>query len=508
MCCSDVHSYTNLLNAYVRCGDISGAESVWTQMLQPPTSAPITPNVVTCTTLIKGYCENGMLGKAKRVFMSMIHHSSACITDMSNENVDSGNKSKVARREEVIKLPDPNTRTLNTFLRGCIRYGAVNIAKQIFISVAQFENSKGVVITDESSLEYMISLHCQSLQITDASDLYDLFMKLYSAGNSVGVSPHANSQFSAINVYLSRGHALLSNLEESEKFRNIATEAIKNAKSNILLDAMKASAEKAKGQGNGGADGNNTSILFQQHRYAELLRECDLIESYNQCQRSVFHSDHSQALKALSRVLLFSDLKFSTTSDCDDGKNEPTTNPHDLKSHKRKRSSNKCDSETNDWSHELKASLVRNLQEIFGLEQLCCSGDDPNLKTEVFNEIIRNISPVSRKINKICTRSGYCVRFDRLFALCSATKGNPCSEQKISCFDALTDETFQVKMEIGSGSGEWVVQQAISDYNNHDIVDNVCEGYVKQRHRKVLWVSLEQVYIVVGTQYNFDLVIE
>ena len=53
-----------------------------------------------------------------------------------------------------------------------------------------------------------------------------------------------------------------------------------------------------------------------------------------------------------------------------------------------------------------------------------------------------------------------------------------------SCSDLLTDKDLIVKLEIGSGSGEWIVEQAISDF-------------LKQKKssgkQKVLWVSLEQV---------------
>ena len=100
---SDVHSFTNLLNAYVRCGDIPGAELVWMRMLNlsPPLSSDggtatasklglgtiasagiLTPNVVTCTTLIKGYCEGSCMSKAQALFLRMLHQTSSNISDI------------------------------------------------------------------------------------------------------------------------------------------------------------------------------------------------------------------------------------------------------------------------------------------------------------------------------------------------------------------------------------------------------------------------------------------
>lgn len=96
-----MHSFTNLLNAYVRCGDVAGAEAVWQAMqekssatssthaaIKPTTAAAIAPNVVTCTTLIKGYCEEGTsIIKAKEVFMRMLQQSSADISDIMSSEV-------------------------------------------------------------------------------------------------------------------------------------------------------------------------------------------------------------------------------------------------------------------------------------------------------------------------------------------------------------------------------------------------------------------------------------
>ena len=86
----DVHTYTNLLNCNVRCGDMEGAAAVMREMTssgnqqlllqqqqkgrgvggknknsQQQQRKPVLPNVVTYTTLLKGYCDAGMMREAR-----------------------------------------------------------------------------------------------------------------------------------------------------------------------------------------------------------------------------------------------------------------------------------------------------------------------------------------------------------------------------------------------------------------------------------------------------------
>lgn len=89
----DVHSYTNMLNAHVRCGDLDGGRALLAMMR----GAGVVPNVVTHTTLIKGMCEAGQVRDA-------IAHAATMAAAGAN----------------------PNVRTCNTVLRGCVRVGAID----------------------------------------------------------------------------------------------------------------------------------------------------------------------------------------------------------------------------------------------------------------------------------------------------------------------------------------------------------------------------------------------
>ena len=91
------YTHTNLINAFVRSGDIDGAM----QQLNAMQAAGEPPNVVTYTALIKGMCSLGNLRGAENL-----------LTQMS------------AHRPPLL----PNLRTINTLLRGCVRMGDVDLA--------------------------------------------------------------------------------------------------------------------------------------------------------------------------------------------------------------------------------------------------------------------------------------------------------------------------------------------------------------------------------------------
>ena len=142
-------------------------------------------------------------------------------------------------------------------------------------------------------LEGMIALYCQSLRLSSAQNLFELFVEQYKVsrssttdlvGESFDVKTNVLSQFAAIYVYLSRAYSLVGNGDKSSAYEELGRNTIKKAKSNILFEAMKASSSKgASGDsinnGTNAGSNNNTSVLFQQHRFVELLRDCDLILS-------------------------------------------------------------------------------------------------------------------------------------------------------------------------------------------------------------------------------------
>lgn len=92
----DKHTYANLLNCHVRCGDLDGALKHFAEMI----AAKLSPNIVIYTVLLKGYCDKGDLSGARNLFFTQLP---SC------------------------KL-SPGIRTVNTFIRGCTKIGAAKSA--------------------------------------------------------------------------------------------------------------------------------------------------------------------------------------------------------------------------------------------------------------------------------------------------------------------------------------------------------------------------------------------
>jgi pentatricopeptide repeat protein len=84
-----VFTFTQLLNAFVRCGELPRAR----QILEEMARARVAPNEVTYTALVKGLCQEGMISDALELLDRMAR-AAGC---------------------------RPNLRTFNTVLRGCVR---------------------------------------------------------------------------------------------------------------------------------------------------------------------------------------------------------------------------------------------------------------------------------------------------------------------------------------------------------------------------------------------------
>lgn len=131
---ANTHTYCAMINAYILCGDMDGAVKVFADLK----SRKFEPDVVSYTTMIKGYCQlANNIESAVQLFEEMILISSRKGTKIL-----------------------PNIRTVNTILRGCVHNGKVSVAEKIFKDLKVIE-----VIPDTSSWEYMILLHSQHLNL-------------------------------------------------------------------------------------------------------------------------------------------------------------------------------------------------------------------------------------------------------------------------------------------------------------------------------------------------------
>jgi len=93
-----VYTFTNLINACVRCGEVLKAREFLTEMEK----TGVEPNEVTYTALIKGLCQDQQIDEA-----------CALLETMKEKNIV------------------PNLRTFNTLLRGCLRSGYTSTAEKL-----------------------------------------------------------------------------------------------------------------------------------------------------------------------------------------------------------------------------------------------------------------------------------------------------------------------------------------------------------------------------------------
>ena len=99
----NAYSYTNLLNACVRVGELKRAREVFQKMER---DCDEKPNEVTCTVFVKGLCEEGLIDEALELVKDMVRGSAS--------------------------RPRANVRTFSTILRNCVRYRDVHSAEATF----------------------------------------------------------------------------------------------------------------------------------------------------------------------------------------------------------------------------------------------------------------------------------------------------------------------------------------------------------------------------------------
>ena len=307
--------------------------------------ANINPNVVTYTTLLRGFCEVARIDDAKSLFVTMLEGS----TD----------------HDLVMHTPPPpNVRSLNAVLRGCLRVGAVPAARELCHAASTSTNR---IAFDETSYEYMILLLCQAMRVVEAEQLTAAFIMDYSCPLPVLVSlpvtstgaasgrascgdtalstladreirPDAMLQAAAIFLCMARTYTLCNNFTASAAYLRATREALEACRSSAVRRAMllrlenssgseggfkkgqaSGSGSTSGGSGAGHAGGASSSSigLFMQHRNAELSRECTWVEQYNSrwsattASNDSSHSDDSgqcrneNILSIMSKTLLF-----------------------------------------------------------------------------------------------------------------------------------------------------------------------------------------------------------
>ena len=194
------HTFSSAINANVRCGNIEGAEKVFEQM---KSTKGIKLDVISCTTLMKGYCSEGNITNSLKLFK-----------DMDNRNLL------------------PNVRTINTFLRGCVMTGNLDEADNIIFKMQK----EYKIVPDVSSWEYLITLQCQSLRLDKALPIIG---RLKSDPNMIW-------GLGAMNVSIARAASILSEWKVCSKALKSAKDAFKKEEELELIEKQNEIIEKKK----------------------------------------------------------------------------------------------------------------------------------------------------------------------------------------------------------------------------------------------------------------------
>jgi pentatricopeptide repeat protein len=167
------HTFGAMVNAAVRCGDMAMAESVISTMLSKGRKLK---DVVLYTTLMKGYCAQGNLTKALTLYQDLL------------------------KKKAVVQ---PNIRTINTLLRGCVQTGETFIAETLLQQMQRDLKLK----PDVSSWEYLVALLSQSLLVD----------KIPPIVGRVKSEAHLRNGLPSMLVHLARSAALSGDFKLAKK---------------------------------------------------------------------------------------------------------------------------------------------------------------------------------------------------------------------------------------------------------------------------------------------------
>jgi pentatricopeptide repeat protein len=179
---ANTHSFASMINAYVQCGDIVKAADLLDQLKM---DKRLKLDIVSCTSLMKGYSKNGNIPASMQLLKDM----------------------DIAKPKVI-----PNIRTLNTFLRGCIVAGAVSEATQVFTDITKTHK----LSADVSSWEYLVTLLSQSLCVD----------KIHPIIGRLGSDVEMLSGLGLMYLNLARACALLGDIKAGTKAVRAARESL------------------------------------------------------------------------------------------------------------------------------------------------------------------------------------------------------------------------------------------------------------------------------------------
>lgn len=183
-----VISYTALLNAYIRSNETTKALGIFKSIVQSVNRSsipsndwfapkrPINANIVTYTTIIKGLCNDGQLTQAWDLLWGILRPICPKHHDQESKNVASCTATAFTYKDII-----PNVRCINTYLRGCVRVGDVVSAWVLYklctrINVSSLES--GPELMDGNSAAMIIKLLSHAQHIDQALEVVNYFKTL------------------------------------------------------------------------------------------------------------------------------------------------------------------------------------------------------------------------------------------------------------------------------------------------------------------------------------------
>lgn len=486
----DTLAYTNLINVYVRCNEISRVVAVVKEMKEE--CVPL--NIVTYTTVLKGYSENGMVKEARELF------------------------------NEMVSTNQYNARSITTYLRGCIRTGTVSYAVDAYKRLRELKQSARSetkhdsasnegdkssisegdidVLQESSCLEYVVKLLCQAGRAMEASELINSHIDFMAkAGHQVTEgSAIANA---GLYYILARASVLLGQWSDASKYSNLALELLEIEDKANLTQSMKRRfaetfyQENADGdddlQFNPSSDPLDTKSirLFRQHRRAELRNGLELLKDYlsavpepdrlsvnaiSSLIRETVPAANKTAVIAIAsyHVILSKLFNFGFDGVGDIGKSIDTGDMDSLVSNLLQGHKSKFGM----ISPQIKALIANLLQQVQESKRnhIDDSSDEENSDSDEEGPLqfpgnlinSRTIKSFNRKLedyfmSKILrtfsspfpasSNSGF-INLRRLFYQ---------DDDIDAMIEAGIRDDIPVKLEIGSGNGDWIVAQAEAD---------------------------------------------
>lgn len=179
----NVISYTALLNSYVRSNEITKALGIFNSMIGVSNTKEwftpkkqISANIISYTVIIKGLCNDGQLVQAWDILWTLLRP--LCLIERDKQE----KKEALQQRNHAVVVL-PNIRCINTYLRGCIRVGDV-LSAWVLFKICQFivsgssPWSSSICLLDMTSAAMIIKLLCHAQRLQQAVEVMKYFKGL------------------------------------------------------------------------------------------------------------------------------------------------------------------------------------------------------------------------------------------------------------------------------------------------------------------------------------------